>query len=164
MTLSTPLFLRDWMNDGRWKATHAGRTLLMTLSHCSSISGPSLFGSGVSDHGCQHDEGGPTSTADSGWPRERGYLDCRAHNLGFAHCVCGHSGDQSRCGRVLVIGRRWMDVDTSSALPRPMATGPCPAGVRDGKVEMGRAHRLATPVPGRVVLWEAAPEHQVSEL
>lgn len=32
------------------------------------------------------------------------------------------------------------------------------------KVGMGRAHRLATPAPGRVVLWQAAPEHQVSEL
>lgn len=56
MTLSTPLFLRDWMNDGLWKATHAGRTLLMTLSHCSSMSGPSLFEFDVSGHECQHDE------------------------------------------------------------------------------------------------------------
>jgi hypothetical protein len=51
MTLSTPLFLRDWMNDGLWKATHAGITLLMTLSHCSSMSGPSLVGFDVSIHG-----------------------------------------------------------------------------------------------------------------
>lgn len=43
-----------------------------------------------------------------------------------------------------------------------------PGLVRQGggaeKVGMGRARRLATPAPGKVVLWEAAPEHQVSEL
>lgn len=42
MTLSTALFLSCWMKDGLWKATHAGMTLLMTRSHWSSISGPSL--------------------------------------------------------------------------------------------------------------------------
>lgn len=85
MTLSTPLFLRDWMNDGLWKATHAGRTLLMTLSHCSSMSGPSLFEFEVSDQECQHDESGQVGTIDADWPLETGLPDCRPHNVGLAH-------------------------------------------------------------------------------
>lgn len=84
MTLSTPLFLRDWMNDGLWKATHAGRTLLMTLSHCSSMSGPSLFGTGVSDHEYRHHESGRLRTADANWSLRMELSDCRPHNLGLA--------------------------------------------------------------------------------
>lgn len=42
MTLSTALPLSCWIKDGLWKATQAGMTLLMTRSHRSSISGPSL--------------------------------------------------------------------------------------------------------------------------
>lgn len=85
MTLSTPLFLSDWMNDGLWKATHAGRTLLMTLSHCSSMSGPSLFEFGVSDHEYQHHEGGRVRTADANWPLKMELPDCRPHNHGLAY-------------------------------------------------------------------------------
>lgn len=84
MTLSTPLFLRDWMNDGLWKATHAGRTLLMTLSHCSSMSGPSLFESDVSDHECQHDESRRIRTTGADWPVKMEMLDYRPPNLGLA--------------------------------------------------------------------------------
>ena len=61
----------------------------------------------------KHDESSRIITTGSVWALKMQWLECRPHNLGLAHSVRGYGGGQSRCGRILVIEARQMDVGHS---------------------------------------------------